>query len=200
MKWCRTDWLNRRRIVTCSKYNYSSQISFLNFMIRISFPYVFRYKLCDDRDKFEMILRRSISVDSSKLMMLPSRFQASNDNYGAMAVAIIELQIPRWSTGCAASHTKSACFRSMAADNNRDGLPAIEISRTIQTNRRPGILKGQKRSPCVVTYGCATPRNNVHLIRIHTLDAVREVEDSMIGKDRERVTQSCTPTSRNNFA
>jgi len=37
-----------------------------------------------------------------------------------MTTTIIELQIPRWSTGCAASHTKSARFKSMAVDNNRE--------------------------------------------------------------------------------
>lgn len=120
-KWCGID----RWIITCSKYNYShtSQISHLSFLIRILFSDVFRYKLYDQNyDKLEnrVILYRF--KDDAPVLL-----QASNDDDGAMTVAIIELQISRWSAGCAASHTKSACFRSMAVDNNRDGLLAIEI-------------------------------------------------------------------------
>lgn len=107
--------------------------------------------VCNDYDKLENAVILYRFKDDAPVLL-----QASNDDDGAMTVAIIELQIPRWSAGCAASHTKSACFRSMAADNNRDGL-AIEIPRMIQTNRRPGILEEQKRNPCVVTYGRTTP-------------------------------------------
>lgn len=44
----------------------------------------------------------------------------------------------------------------------------------IQTNRRRGIPRPQKPGTCVVTYASATPRNNVHLIRIHTIRSVFE--------------------------
>ena len=48
------------------------------------------------------------------------------------------------------------------------GPPSIGGYPPIQTNRRRGIPRPQKPGTCVVTYGRATPRNNVHLIRIHT--------------------------------
>lgn len=56
-----------------------------------------------------------------------------------------------------------AAGQQQSAGSTIEGIPA-------DSNEPPfyGIPRAQKPGACVVTYGSATPRNNVHLIRIHT--------------------------------
>jgi hypothetical protein len=49
----------------------------------------------------------------------------------------------------------------------------------------------------VVTYGHATPYNNVHLICIHTLDVAEEVEDFKLEvEDRKELIERESPGMR----
>lgn len=106
------------------------------------------------------------------LTMLPSRFQASNnDDDGAMASRY------NWATNSAVinwlrrvSYEISLFQVDGGPITIGDGLPpAIEIypgrfKRTPPSRHSRGA---KTPAPCVVTYGRATPCNNVHPIRIH---------------------------------